>query len=467
MKKKSLSVLLAASLLALSASACGTDNTTPSEQETPDGAPADNEETADTDETADTEIPVETAEEGDSDVTTDDAAQSEETEITATPSPVSVTFVETNDEIKADDGTLLLENSTSMPVVTIEGADDIAAKINADIETHYNLSADEETLEMAKSDYESSQADEDGGWFRGYSQSVTADVTRMDDKVLSLELTAYLDTGGAHGNFGSAGVNYDLRTGELISLEDLSEDYAAFHATALDYMVNLAESPAYRDRLFEPSKEDLDSTLFEWGKWVFTQSGINFFADPYALGPYASGEIYFRLPYEKAYDLGLKEEYRYNGNFMEERYYTSQYGADSTEPLIDGTPEYSFDLNGDGTEEGIAFYGQVFATETGAGEYSFYIDGTDWGNVVLEALGDAPSHGYSENTYALYDSNPSDNLTEIAVLFTEFGEYNEESGLSETHPYTYLFQYTAENELQFKERLDGYITNPLSVNVRR
>lgn len=461
MKKKSLSVLLAASLLALSASACGTDNTTPSEQETPDTAPADEEAPDGAEESSQN---AENAEDSDTDVTTNDAAQSEETEITSTPSPVSVTFVETNDEIKADDGTLLLKNSTSMPVVTIEGADDIAAKINADIETHYNLSADEETLEMAKSDYESSLADEDGSWFRGYAQSVTADVTRMDDKVLSLELTAYLDMGGAHGNYGTIGLNYNVKTGELISLEELTEDYAAFHATALDYIVNLAKTPVYQEKLFDPSKDDLDSALFEGGKWVFTQSGISFMSDPYVLGPYASGEIYFRLPYEKAYDLGLKEEYRYNGNFMEERYYTSQYSADSTEPLIDGTPEYSFDLNGDGTEEGIAFYGQVYATETGAGEYSLYIDGTDWGNVVLEALGDAPSNGYPENTYALYDSDPSDNLTEIAVLFTEFGEYDEESGLSETYPYTHLFRYTAENELQFIERLDGYITNPLSTN---
>lgn len=465
MKKKSLSVLLAASLLALSASACGTDNTPPSEQETPDTAPADNGDTTDTEETDDTEISVETTDGGDTVVITDDSADSEET--SAIPSPVSVTFEETSDEIKADDGTVLLENSSSMPVVAIEGADEIAAKINADIETHYNLSSDEETLEMAKSDYEASQADEDGGWFHGYAQSVTANVTRMDDKVLSLEITAYSDTGGAHGNYGVIGKNYNVKTGELISLADLTDDYDAFHATALDYIVNLAETPTYQEKLFGPSKDDLDNALFEERNWIFTQSGISFMSDPYALGPYAAGEIYFRIPYEKAYDLGLKEEYRYDGNFMEERYYTSHYDTSTMETVIDGTPEYSFDLNGDGTEEGIAFYGQIYSTESSnkseSEKYGLYIDGTNWGNVVWEALGDAPSNGYPENFYALYDSDPSDDLTEIAVLFTEFGEYDEETGRSDTHPYTYLFQYTAENELQFKERLDGYITNPLSV----
>ena len=79
-------------------------------------------------------------------------------------------------------------------------------------------------------------------------------------------------------------------------------------------------------------------------------------------------------------------------------------------------------------------------------------------------MGDAPSNGYLENFYALYDSDTSDDLTEIAVLFTAFGEYDEESGRSDTYPYTYLFQYTADKELQFKERLDGYITNPLTAD---
>ncbi len=465
MKRKHLSILLAASLLAISASACGADNAAPSEQAPLDDSPSEEEVPADieeTDQSTENTGNTEDAEDSDTNVTNADAAESEEN--TAAPSPVSVTFQESNDEIKADDGTLLLENSTSMPVVAIEGADDIAAKINADIETHYNLSADEETLEMAKSDYESSLADEDGSWFRGYAQSVTADVTRMDDSVLSLELTSYLDMGGAHGNYGVVGLNYNVKTGELISLDDLAEDYAAFHATALDYIVNLAETPTYQEKLFGPSKDDLDSALFEWGSWVFTQSGISFMSDPYTLGPYAAGEIYFRLPYEKAYELGLKEEYRYNGNFMEERYYTSQYDTDTMEPLIDGTPEYSFDLNGDGTEEGIAFYGQIYSTESESEKYGLYIDGKNWGNVVYEEIGPAASNGYFHSSYALYDSDPSDGLTEIAVLFTAFGEYDEESGRSDTYPYTYLFQYTADKELQFKERLDGYITNPLTAD---
>ncbi len=466
-KKKALPILLAVSLFALSANACGAENAAPSEQEPPAASPADTtaeadaaDDTTGTEETEKTDENADNAGGDDTNVTNDDPAETGDEN--AVSSSVSVTMKETFDEIKADDGTVLLENSTSMPVVAIKGADEIAAKINADIEKYYNLSSDEETVALAKSDYEASQADEDGGWFHGYAQSVSADVTRMDDKVLSLEVTSYSDTGGAHGNYGVTGINYDIRTGELILLEDLSEDHEAFHAAALDYIVNLAQTPTYQEKLFDPSKADLDSALFEWGSWVFTRSGVSFFSDPYVLGPYSSGEIHFLLPYERAYEVGLKEEYRYNGNFMQERYYTTQYDTETMEPLIDGTPEYSFDLNGDGTEEGIAFYGLIYSDESDSTQYGLYIDGKDWGDVVYEQIGAAGTNGYLHSSYALYDSDPSDGLTEIAVLFTTFdGDASQGSSTERSH-YTYLFQYTAEKELQFKERLDGYITNPLS-----
>lgn len=463
MKKKSLPVLLAASLLALSAGACGTDSAAPSDPERLDITQIDGETAADTEENvSDSENTdnlknqenEESQEESDTNVT------SNHTDESGIPSRVSVTADETHNEIKADDGTVLLTSDVSMPVVSIEGAEDTAAKINADIADYYAVfsSSDEETVSMARSDYEASQADENGGWFHGYGQSASFRVTRMDDKVLSLELTVYSDTGGAHGNYGSVGKNYDLRTGNLIGLMDLSADYEAFHATALDYMVNLAQTPAYKDRLFEPSKADLDSALFDGENWTFTLSGISFFADPYALGPYASGEIYFRLPYEKAYDLGLKEDYHYNGNFMEERYYTSEYAPDTGELLIDKAPEYSFDLNGDGTQEGLALYGLVVNPDDGSQSYAYYIDGTDWGQVVKEQLGELEKNGYLDTTYVLYDMDPSDGMTEIGLLFTDFSSDPEAE--YESREYTYLFRYTKDDELQFLERRDGFISRP-------
>lgn len=449
MKKMRRSFILpAAALLAVSLSACAAADTPSSGQTAPDAS-----QTGTGEDVKDT---AERTDGTDTSVTDRDTSES-----SGSADRIHVTIQKTHEEFKADDGTILLTNDTEMPVVTIQGAEDIAAKINQDIEAYYAGFSDDdgEVLEWARSDYEERKGTDEEAWFNGYTQDVTVSVTRMDDQVLTYKLTAGAYTGGAHGNYGSVAKNYDMTTGELIRFEDLSEDISRFHAAALDYMVNLAETPSYKERLFEPTKADLDSALFQTGSWVFTGSGIRFFSDPYALGPYSSGEIGFTLPYEKAYEIGLKDAYRYTGNFMEERYYTSQYDANMENIPIDGEPEYYFDLNGDGTEEGIAFYGYVYDAESEDGKISLYIDGTDWGDVVHSQIDTA--NGYLDETYLLYDEDPSDDLTELAVLFTEFYDDGSDSGITGRHYYTYLFQYTPEKELQFTKRLDGYITNPL------
>ena len=450
MKKMKRSFILpAAALLTFSLSACTSADTSPSGQTAPEASQSDTDEAV-----------QDTAEKtGENDTS---VADENGPDALNNADRIQVTIQKTHEEFKADDGTILLTNDTEMPVVTIQGAEDIAAKINQDIEAYYAdfSDDDDEVLEWAKSDYEGRQGTDEEAWFNGYTQDVTVSVTRMDDQVLTYKLTAGAYVGGAHGDYGSVAKNYDMATGELIRFEDLAEDISRFHAAALDYIVNLAETPSYKERLFEPTKEDLDSALFQTGSWVFTESGIRFFSDPYVLGPYSSGEIGFTLPYEKAYEIGLKDAYRYTGNFMEERYYTSQYDTETMENiLIDGEPEYYFDLNGDDAEEGIAFYGIVYDEGNEDGKISLYIDGTDWGDVVRSQVD--PSNGYLDETYLLYDEDPSNDLTEIAVLFTEFYDDGSDSGITGRHYYTYLFQYTPEEELKFTKRLDGYITNPL------
>ena len=460
MKKNSLSLqksalLLTAALLALSTGACGAEGN-------PSGQEADTGESAGAQsESKEPQNAASAASENGSDANSD-------TDVTNNPSgaaenassKITVTFQETLDEIKADDGTVILTNSVQMPVVSIEGAEDIAEKINADISAYYESFSIDEDISMAKEDYTASLG-EDGWDFFGYDESISSKVTRMDDAVISFELVSYSYTGGAHGNYGSIGRNYDVKTGELISFDELSEDYEAFHATVLDYMVNLAESPSYKDKLFGPSKADLDSALFWPGSWVFTLSGISFLVDPYTLGPYASGEIYFMLPYEKAYALGLKEDYRYNGNFVEERYYIHKYDHETFEPIIDETPDCYFDLDGDGTEEGLAFYGYFVDPATAEGRYAFYIDGKDYGEVIKDELQNIANNGYMETTYALYHADaPDGGVPAIAVLFTEFGDGENSDGSRISHPCSYVFGYTKEKGLYYMYWDEGYVTLP-------
>ena len=460
MRQKSLLILLTTALLSAGLSACGTKNNSDSDtglelspiSDDEDSTGAETENPQDASQAGDTA--ENTADDSDTDVISDisDSGQQGDED-----NPVSVTFEKSIDEIKSDDGTVICTNSVQMPVVSIKGAEDIAEKINADLEEYYKTfsTGNNGTVEMAREDYAASLG-EDGWDFLGYSTDISVKVTRMDDAVISFQITLYDFTGGAHGNYGSGGRNYSAKTGELLSFDEISGDYEAFHATVLDYMINLAESPAYKDKLFgPPSKDDLDSALFDGDNWVFTRSGISFLAAPYVLGPYASGEIAFMLPYEKAYELGLKEDYRYNGNFVDERYYIYKSDPETFEPIVDGTPDCYFDLDGDGTEEGLAFYGQIVDPETGESSYAFYIDGKDYGDVINDELENINDNGYMENTYALYHADaPDGGVPTIAVLFTELGEGEDR------YPRSFIFGYTKEKGLYYMYWEEGFVTMP-------
>ncbi len=460
MRQKSLLILLTTALLSAGLSACGTKNNSDSDTGLEISPISDDEDSTG----AETENPQDASQAGD---TAENTADDSDTDVISDISdsgqqgdednPVSVTFEKSIDEIKSDDGTVICTNSVQMPVVSIKGAEDIAEKINADLEEYYKTfsTGNNGTVEMAREDYAASLG-EDGWDFLGYSTDISVKVTRMDDAVISFQITLYDFTGGAHGNYGSGGRNYSAKTGELLSFDEISGDYEAFHATVLDYMINLAESPAYKDKLFgPPSKDDLDSALFDGDNWVFTRSGISFLAAPYVLGPYASGEIAFMLPYETAYELGLKEDYRYNGNFVDERYYIYKSDPETFEPIVDGTPDCYFDLDEDGTEEGLAFYGQVVDPETGESSYAFYIDGKNYGDVIDDELQNIKSNGYMENTYALYHADaPDGGVPTIAVLFTELGEGEDR------YPRSFIFGYTKEKGLYYMYWEEGFVTMP-------
>lgn len=455
MKKKQIllqksAVLLSGVLLAAGTCACGADNSAPAGQEAFDDG-----DTTESAETDDKTGEQQTEEVPDTDVTSE-AASSE-----ADDNPVTVTFEESSDEHKADDGTVLLTTSTQMPVVSIEGGEEAAEKINADIREYFDTFSYDETLSMAKEDYTASLG-EDGWEFHGYSTDISSEVTRMDDAVVSFRITPYSYTGGAHGNYGSVCKNYSAKTGELLSLEEIAGDYDTFHAAVLDYISDLAETSAYKDKLYDtPAKDDLDSTLFQEESWLFTRSGISFLAAPYVLGPYASGEIAFMLPYEKAYELGLKEDYRYNGNFVDEHYYIYKYDPETFEPVVDGTPDITFDLDGDGTEEGLAFYGQVTDPSTGEDRYAYYIDGEDYGDVVKDALDGISDNMYLETTYALYHADaPDGGVPAVAVMLTEYGEGEDSEGNPVRSPYSFIFGYTKEKGLYYMYQEDGFVTLP-------
>ncbi len=286
MKKKFIYASLASVMLLCSA--CGTQ----------DGAP--NSETITNENTAESS----------------NTANASATTIDNTEQSISVSIdlqTEENNET-AEDGTSIYTSVIVYPVVSIEGNEATAEKINADIQTRVDaFRADTMVLDMAKEGYQYTLTEESEYPFLGYSSDLDYTVTRADSNVISFAVTYYDFSGGAHGNFGTIGVNYNSRTGELIDFAELSENADSFHADTFAFIQELAASESYQEKFFpETSAEELESALYADEKWYFSTSGLVFISDPYALGPYASGAITFTIPYHDLEEMGLKEDYRYD-----------------------------------------------------------------------------------------------------------------------------------------------------------
>lgn len=356
---------------------------------------------------------------------------------------VSVTFQTEENNETAEDGTPIYTSVTVYPVVSIEGNESAADKINTDIQTRVDAFwSDTATLDMAKEYYQYSLTEESGYDFLGYSSDLDFTVTRADSNVISFAVTYYSFSGGAHGNYTTIGVNYNPKSGELIDFSDLSENTDTFHANTLSFIKELAGSESYQEKLFAPpSEEELESTLYADEKWYFSTSGLVFISDPYLLGPYASGLITFTIPYSDLTDMGLKEEYQYTGRF--------------TMDIADGD-SYMMDINGDGIEDTIKLTTTYEENADGSSDFVPHLIIND---VDI-------SQGYNEEltniltpwpTVALYDMNPDDDTIEIAVSVTKTNETTGEADFI----ISYFFRYEKDASVTYVDMTKGSATDPL------
>lgn len=319
---------------------------------------------------------------------------------------VNVQFRTESESYKADDGTEILTYTMTYPEVIIDGKEEIAEKINHDIESYrtaYDTSVSQ-MLETAKEEYEFMKS-EDGIEHFTYSMETSFYLQRKDDNVLSFTVFDWNYTGGAHGNYVSTGINYSVISGKKIKIDNLSEDTQAFRETSGKYLYSLSKTPGYKERLFEEyDEQSLTDSLFMEGKWYLSNEGIVFFADPYMIGPYAAGTIEFVIPYEEL--SGLKDEYAYHGNY---------------EQMVARGNTVQRDINGDGKEDTILF--DVDYAEDYSAKVTFQINGQD---IKSDAVLENPSE-----EYYLVDLNQEDPYIEVAVQ--DYGPSDD--------PMTYFFRY--------------------------
>ena len=130
-----------------------------------------------------------------------------------------------------------------------------------------------------------------------YSDQVTCKITSKDDTYISVLQTGYDYTMGAHGMPYRYSYIFDAQTGKKVSaakILGLSKKQLNDKVRKL-YLKKFDQTVKEENDLFYQDRKEVETTLnrmdFNDNLYYLKNNKIRFYADPYAVGPYASGFI--------------------------------------------------------------------------------------------------------------------------------------------------------------------------------
>ena len=174
-------------------------------------------------------------------------------------------------------------------------AEVIEADINNSI--HSTWEAAQSVRSWAQGEYEARSQDSD--WDTCYVR-ILYSPARIDTRVFSLYGVIDDYTGGTHPNVSVVSSNYDTKTGEALTLQDV-----LCNEEALDDLRSLVEDTLKRQSetqaLFdyeEAVAARFDLTNAASANWYFSHEGLVFYFSPYEIASYGSGVILAEISYE-------------------------------------------------------------------------------------------------------------------------------------------------------------------------
>lgn len=210
-----------------------------------------------------------------------------------------------------NDGTELF-SFTAQHIQLILPDADVAEKVELDFLNRVDIArlAADSVLTSAQNSYT-----DNSNWYP-YSYQILYSPTRIDHGVLSMFGIQTSYSGGMHANKNCLSVNYDLMTGDILTLGSI------MHAEAttddfIDLVLEKLQANKVSYNLYNDYESGVinrlggDENLYE--DFFFTPTGLNFYFSPYEIAPYSSGVITVEIPYNELPGL------IYDGYFPAER----------------------------------------------------------------------------------------------------------------------------------------------------
>ncbi|WWR17169.1 DUF3298 and DUF4163 domain-containing protein [Lachnospiraceae bacterium JLR.KK008] len=255
-----------------------------------EGTPGNEEQTQQTDETQESVQETES-----------EAVQEPETESdTEQASELAVQIRTTQkEEIKNEEGTVLLTSDASEVSVTIPGNAQAQEAVNQffkDLQKSYRSTVSEHEESAAKDlDFRKEEGIEN--WFP-YEIGRYYEVKRVDEQMISIVETSYEYTGGAHPNSVKVAYNFDTQTGQRMTLEDVASDLDEIRTKSVEYLGQMLPQSQYADELFEDYAGHLEDILTD-STWYTDELGFHIICNEYIITPHSSGILDFVLPYDE------------------------------------------------------------------------------------------------------------------------------------------------------------------------
>ena len=131
--------------------------------------------------------------------------------------------------------------------------------------------------------------------FGGYEAEITVQKSYENERLICLEATSYLFTGGAHGYGGTSYLNFDIITGALIENSALFQDYSEFEAYA---------EVKFKEAHDIPENDTVNAKGFWFENDTFylpetiglDENNLIIIYNSYEIAPYAAGPIVLEIP---------------------------------------------------------------------------------------------------------------------------------------------------------------------------
>ncbi|AXT18757.1 DUF4163 domain-containing protein [Flavobacteriaceae bacterium AU392] len=211
---------------------------------------------------------------------------------------VPITFSEI--ELKYNDLAMIEIN-----IPKAEGNTENASMLNSKIQNHIantlnyvedyieNLKL-ETAIEVFNNEYSSFKANfEDSELI--WEAIFDGEITYQSSEIISIPITSYLNTGGAHGSLNVTFLNFDPESGNLLSFEEFIEDINGFKTLAKTYFEK--KFGITNDKSFEDYFFGQNFLLPE--NIGFNDEGILLFYNVYEIASYTDGPTEFTIPFDE------------------------------------------------------------------------------------------------------------------------------------------------------------------------